>query len=96
MGCTKLLLLAAGLGQSTAWSTSSTELPRSSMFMTCPEAKPVGGACEPALEGLTCEYGPVRCACPDHCQPCEEEICVNTTSATCGEISGTYGWSIVD
>ena len=57
--------------------------------LTCPEAKPVGVACAPALEGLTCEYGPAFCACPTSCQPCEaeEKTCVNSNSATCDGVS---------
>jgi hypothetical protein len=72
--------------------------------LTCPEKiDPTGVACEPALAGLVCEYG-LLCACPPpHCQPCEEEeeICVYSTRATCGEHpvsggnSGIYRWSIV-
>ena len=67
--------------------------------LTCPEAKP-DGACEPALAGLTCEYGPVWCSCPIECQPCgaEEKSCVNSTKATCREEPGGDSdtrWSIV-
>ena len=76
----------------------------SPLLPTCPEGKPFGGACDPALEGLICEYGPpMWCSCPTPCQSCEveEEFCVNSTTATCGEHlvtggnSGIYRWSIV-